>query len=121
MCQRKLLCLLATISSNERNKKQTFECSEFVLVKHPLLKTGRNSYLYNFLWNLVLLLRAYSVFLESFKRYLTNVLAKQPCKWSLWFPGLPIAVSNDKSIMRRSERVREALTGDWLPQPVFDP
>ena len=44
LCQRKLLRLLATISSNERNKKQTFESSEFVSVRHPLLKTGRKSY-----------------------------------------------------------------------------
>ena len=44
LCQRKLLRLLATISSNERNKEQTFKSSEFVLVKHPLLKTGRKSY-----------------------------------------------------------------------------
>ena len=44
LCQRKLLRLLATISSNERNKKQTFKSSEFVLVRHPLLKTGRKSY-----------------------------------------------------------------------------
>ena len=44
LCQRKLLRLLVTISSNERNKKQTFKSNEFVLIKHPLLKTVRKSY-----------------------------------------------------------------------------
>ena len=44
LCQRKLLRLLATISSNERNKKQTFESNEFVSIRHPLLKTGRKIY-----------------------------------------------------------------------------
>ena len=49
LCQRKLLRLLVTISSNERNKKQTFKFNEFVLVKHPLIKTGRKSYSFFFL------------------------------------------------------------------------
>ena len=40
LCQRKLLRLLVTISSNERNKKQTFKSNEFVLD----LKTGGKSY-----------------------------------------------------------------------------
>ena len=40
LCQRKLLRLLTTISSNERNKKQTFKSNEFVLD----LKTGGKSY-----------------------------------------------------------------------------
>ena len=53
LCQRKLLRLLVTISSNERNKKQTFKSNEFVLVKHPLLKTGGKSYSF-FFSNLVI-------------------------------------------------------------------
>ena len=40
LCQRKLLRFLVTISSNERNKKQTFKSNEFVLD----LKTGGKSY-----------------------------------------------------------------------------
>ena len=48
--QRKRLCCLPKISSNERNRKQTFKSSEFMLVKHLLFKTGRKSYLYNFYW-----------------------------------------------------------------------